>query len=418
MQAMKMRAKRWFAFVLGAVLLACICLPVAASGVLPGIRAVSQEETVTIPKSEYERLQRFRLLDDIIRNVELYYIVEPDVDAMIEFATETILYSLEDPYTTFITREGMARMLEEQSGTYAGVGMQLMESADDHLITVIRVFANSPAEKAGVQRGDKVIAVNGEPFFGSTMSEAVSEMRGTPGTDVTVTFLRGDEPTFDLTITRQTIVIDYVTYTMLENRIGYVQIYEFFGTDVRGFREAIAYFKKHEARGMVIDLRDNPGGYVPDAVLIADELLDAGLVIYTQDRYGVRDDWFSYDGKYDIPVVVLVNEFSASASEILAGALKDRGAAKIVGVQTFGKGSVQEVRTFPTHGTGMKLTTRHYFTPSGAVIQGVGITPHVVVEQPEDLRVRGSAVPHDQDVQLIRAVEVLEEEIAARGAQK
>jgi len=413
---MKMRAKRWFALMLGAALLVCVCLPVAASGAIPGIRAFSGEETVTIPKSEYERLQRFRLLDEIIRNVELYYIEEPDVDAMLEFAAETILYSLDDPYTAFISREGMERMLEERSGTYAGVGMQLIEGADDHLITVVRVFSNSPAESAGVQRGDKVVAVNGEQFFGSTMSQAVSEMRGTPGTDVTITFLRGEEPPFDLTITRQTIEINNVEYTMLDNDIAYVQLYEFTGTDVRGFRDALAFFKKHGARGLVIDLRDNPGGYVADAVIIADELLDAGLVMYTEDRHGTRSDYFSYDGRYDIPLVVLVNEFSASASEILTGALKDRGVAKVVGVQTFGKGIVQEVRTFPAHGTAMQLTTMRYFTPSGAVIHGNGIMPHVVVEQPEELRVRGTSIPHDQDVQLIRAVEVLEEEIAARKA--
>jgi carboxyl-terminal processing protease len=155
---------------------------------------------------------------------------------------------------------------------------------------------------------------------------------------------------------------------------------------------------------------------VADAVIIADELLDAGLVMYTEDRYGSRSDYFAYDGKYDVPIVVLVNEFSASASEILTGALRDRGAAKVVGVQTFGKGIVQEVRTFPAYGTGMQLTTMRYFTPSGAVIHGNGIEPHVVVEQPEELRVRGTSVPYDQDVQLIRAVEVLKEEIAARSA--
>ncbi|MCL2812039.1 MAG: S41 family peptidase [Clostridia bacterium] len=411
---MKVRAKRWFAFGLGAVLLACICLPVAASGVIPGIRAFSEEETVTIPKSEYERLQRFRLLDEIIRNVELYYIDEPDVDAMLNFAAETILYSLEDPYTVYIPKEGMDKLVEERSGTYAGVGMQLIEGADDHLITVIRVFANSPAEGAGVQRGDKVIAVNGQEFFGSTMSQAVDEMRGTPGTEVTVTFLRGDEEPFDVTITRQVIEINNVEYELLDNGIAYLQLYEFTGTDVRGFRDALAFFKANNARGLIIDLRDNPGGYVADAVIIADELLDEGLVMYTEDRYGTRSDYSSYNGKYDIPLVMLVNEFSASASEILTGALKDRGAAKVVGVRTFGKGIVQELRTFPLHGTGMQLTTMRYFTPAGVCIHDAGIEPDVIVEQPEELRVRGTSVPHHLDVQLLRAIEVLEEEIANR----
>jgi len=238
-------------------------------------------------------------------------------------------------------------------------------------------------------------------------------MRGTPGTDVTVTFVRGDEDPFDLAMTRQVIEINSVEYELLDNGIAYLQLYDFTGNDVRGFRDALDFFRKNDARGMVIDLRDNPGGYVQDAVLIADELLDEGLVLYTEDRYGTRFDYPSFPGKYDIPMVVLVNEFSASASEILTGALKDRGVAKVVGVQTFGKGIVQELHQFPAHGTGMQLTVSRYYTPSGVCIHGTGIEPDVIVEQPEDLRVRGTSVSHDLDAQLIRAVEVLEEEIAA-----
>jgi len=313
----------------------------------------------------------------------------------------------------YITPEGMEQQVEERSGTYAGVGMQLIESADDHLITVVRVFANSPAERAGVLRGDKIIAVNGERFYGATMSQAVDEMRGTPGTDVIVTFMRGDEDPYELTMTRQIVEINNVEYAMLDNGIGYLLLYEFTGTDVRGFKNALIFFKQNSARGIVIDLRDNPGGYVADAIGIADELLDEGLVMYTEDRYGVRSDYRSTPGKIDIPLVMLVNEYSASASEILTGAIKDRDAGKVVGVKTFGKGIVQEMRVFPSDGAGMLLTTMRYYTPSGVCIHGVGIEPDVVVEQPEELRVRGTAVPHDQDVQLIRAVEVLEEEIAA-----
>ena len=415
---MNVRAKRWFAFAMGVALVVCACLPVAASGVIPGLKLFSGEETVTVPKSEYERLQRFTRLDEIIRNVEKYYIEEPNVDDMLEFAAETILYSLDDPYTTYIPPAGMEQQAEERSGTYAGVGMQLIEDAEDHLITVIRVFVGSPAERAGVQRGDKVVAVDGEPYFGTTMSQAVDAMRGEPGTDVTVTYVRGDGEPFDVLLTRETVEINNVEYEMLEDSIGYVLLYEFTGTDVRGFKSALDFFAENGARGIVIDLRDNPGGYVADAMGIADELLDEGLVMYTEDRYGVRSDYLSTDGKIDIPLVMLVNEYSASASEILTGAIKDRQAGKVVGVKTFGKGIVQEMRTFPSDGAGMLLTTMRYYTPSGVCIHGVGIEPDVVVEQPEELRVRGTAVPHEEDVQLLRAVEVLEEEIAGKGKKK
>ncbi len=411
---MKMRTKRWAAFAVGAMLLLCVSLPVMASGVIPGLKVFSGEETVTIPKSEYERLQRFQRLDEIIRNVEKYYIEEPDVDEMLDFAAETILYSLGDPYSVYITPEGMEKQQEEYTGTYAGVGMQLMDGGEGQRITVTRVFVGSPAEAAGVLRGDRIIAVNGEEFYGATMSQAVELMRGKPGSEVTITYQRGDEEPFDLTLMRQTIEINNVEYEMLENGIGYLLLYEFTGTDVKGFKGALRYFEEQKARGVIIDLRDNPGGYVSDSVGIADELLDEGLVMYTEDRYGVRSDYRSTMGKIDMPIVMLVNEYSASASEILTGAIKDHKAGKVVGVKTFGKGIVQEMRMFPADGAGMLLTTMRYYTPSGVCIHGVGIEPDVVVEQPEELRVRGTAVPHDVDVQLIRAVEVLEEEIAAQ----
>ncbi len=415
---MKMRSKRWTALALGAALLVCVCLPVAASGVIPGLKVFAGEETVTIPKSEYERLQKFTRLDEIIQNVEKYYIDEPNVQEMMDFAAETILYSLGDPYTAYIPPEGMEKQVEERNGTYAGLGMQLMQGTEDQLITVTRVFEGSPAEEAGVLRGDKILKVNGEEYVGSTMAQAVEAMRGEPGTKVTVTYRREGEEPFDLTMKRRTVEINNVEYEMLEDGVGYLLLYEFTGTDVRGFYKALDYFAQNKAKGIIIDLRDNPGGYVSDAVGIADALLTEGLVMYTEDRYGNRDDYYSHGDALGLPLVMLVNEYSASASEILTGAVKDRGAGKVVGVKTFGKGIVQEMRVFPEDGAGMLLTTMRYYTPSGVCIHGLGIEPDVVVEQPEELRVRGTAVPHDQDVQLIKAVETLKDEIASAGKKK
>lgn len=414
---MKKRTTRWISFALGALLLAFICLPAAASGVFSGLKMFSGEETVTIPKSEYERLQRFSRLDEIIQIVEDSFIEAPDVDKMVDFAAETILYSLEDPYTVYITPEGMERQVESRTGTYAGVGMQLTVDREDQRITVTRVFIGSPAARAGVLRGDKIVAVNGQEYAGSLgMSEAVQQMRGDPGTDTLVTFVREEGEPFDVTMTRADIEINNVEYEMLANGVGYLLLYEFTGTDVRGFYDAIDYFVQNNARGLIIDLRDNPGGYVTDAIGIADALLPEGLVMYTEDRYGNRNEYASTGDALGLPLVMLVNEYSASASEILTGAIKDRAAGKVVGVKTFGKGIVQEMRTFEPDGAGMLLTTMRYFTPSGVCIHGTGIEPDVVIEQPEDLRVLGTAVSHDKDVQLQRAIEVLEEEIGASGA--
>ncbi|MDR3051039.1 MAG: S41 family peptidase [Oscillospiraceae bacterium] len=412
---MKKRTVRVGLVVLCILVALMACLPVAAGGLFSGLNILGGEDTVTIPKSEYERLMRFARMDEILQLVERYYIEEPDVDAMLRFAERTMLYPLDDPYTNYLTPEDMATEAEEREGAYAGLGMQLMVDQEDNLITITRVFKNSPAEKAGVLRGDKILTVNGEEFFGNTMQQAVDVMRGKPGEQVTVTFWREnvDEP-IELVMRRETVQVNNVVYEVLPGNVGYMLLYEFNGTDVKGFFEAIDYFAKQKVRGLVLDLRDNPGGYVLDCVRIADALVPEGLVVYTEDRYGARQDYVSDADMLGWPLVVLVNEYSASASEILTGAIRDHGVGKVVGTKTFGKGIVQEMRTFPEDGAGLLLTTMRYYTPSGVSIHGIGIEPDVAVEQPEDLQVLGTAVPHDQDVQLKRALEILEEEIINR----
>ena len=415
---MKQRMMRWTAVLLGAVLLACVCLPAVASGLFSGLRILSGEETVTIPRSEYERLQRFSRLDEILQLAERYYIDEPDLEEMLAFAADTILYSLDDPYSMYITQDGLDQLAEEREGIYTGVGLQLTVPLEDQRITVTRVFKNSPAEAAGVERGDKIIAVNGVYYAGAEMSEAVAQMRGTPDTEVTVTFVRGeDEEPFDLVLLRQYIEIENVTYKVLEDDIGYLLLYEFTGTDVQRFFEAINLLLAQGVRGVIVDLRDNPGGYVPDAVQIADKLVPEGLVVYTEDRYGNRDNYKSDGDMLGMPLVLLVNEYSASASEILTGAVKDYGVGKIVGTKTFGKGIVQTQFVLPAGDAAVRLTTMRYYTPAGICIHGEGIEPDVLVEQPEEVRKLGTDVPYEQDVQLLKAVEVLRESIAEHEAQ-
>ncbi len=413
---MMQRIPRIVALTLIMVLVLLVCVPVAAGGLLPGLKIFSGGDTITIPKEEYERLKRFERMSDIVDLVEKNYITEPNTQDMIHFAERTVLYPLDDPYTNYLSPEDMAVEEEERSGNYEGVGMQLTVDPTDNLITVTRVFQNSPAEKAGVLRGDKVVKVDGEEYYGNTMSQAVDVMRGQPGTDVTVSYLReGREELLDFTMTRAKVEVNNASYEILDGNIGYLLLYEFNGTDVDGFFRALDYFREHKVRGMILDLRDNPGGYVVDSVEIADALLPEGIITYMEDRQGRREEYKSNADMLGWPMVVLVNEYSASASEILTGAIRDYKVGKVVGTTTFGKGIVQEMFSFHADGAGLLLTTMYYFTPSGVCIHKIGIEPDVVVEQPENLRSQGPAVAHDLDVQLKRAIEVLEEEITQKG---
>lgn len=374
-----------------------------------------EEETVTITKEEYESLRRYEKLDVLLELVEMYYYKEEDidVDAMIEKAAVGLMAGIGDIYTQYYPPEDMAEIVEETEGEYAGIGCQLLADPTDALITVTRVFKGSPAEKAGVRSGDKIIYVDDVYYTAYEMNEAVDVMRGEPGGTVKVTVMRGLE-TIDFDIVREIININYVEYEILEGNIGYVMVYDFLGNAYEVFAEAIAAFEEAQVSGMIIDLRDNGGGLVNVCVDMADLILPEGTVVTMRDKYDVVEE-YKCDGQYfDVPMVVLVNGYSASASEILAGAIRDRGAGKLVGTKTFGKGIVQSELMFQD-GSGVHITTAYYFTPNGECIHGVGFEPDVEVElDKEAVTLYGlNNLPHDQDAQLQKALEVLKEEIAA-----
>lgn len=374
-----------------------------------------EEETVTITKEEYESLRRYEKLDVLLELVEMYYYKEEDidVDAMIEKAAVGLMAGIGDIYTQYYPPEDMAEIVEETEGEYAGIGCQLLADPTDALITVTRVFKGSPAEKAGVRSGDKIIYVDDVYYTAYEMNEAVDVMRGEPGGTVKVTVMRGLE-TIDFDIVREIININYVEYEILEGNIGYVMVYDFLGNAYEVFAEAIAAFEEAQVSGMIIDLRDNGGGLVNVCVDMADLILPEGTVVTMRDKYDVVEEYKCDDQYFDVPMVVLVNGYSASASEILAGAIRDRGAGKLVGTKTFGKGIVQSELMFQD-GSGVHITTAYYFTPNGECIHGVGFEPDVEVElDKEAVTLYGlNNLPHDQDAQLQKALEVLKEEIAA-----
>ena len=348
--------------------------------------------------------------------VESMYYEEPDVDAMLEYAAIGLMFGLDDPYSYYYTPEDYAAMEESVEGTYAGIGTQLIVDPNDYLMTVTRVFKGSPAEEAGVLAGDKIIGVDGVGYTGYEQNQAVAAMRGEPGTEVTITVARGEE-TMDIVVRRAQIEMNYAEYEMLGD-IGYVIVYDFMGDAVDGFKEAVAYFREQGAKGMILDLRSNGGGLVTDAVQIADVLLPEGVIVSTEDRYGNRTEERSDADMLGLPLAVLVNGYSASASEIVAGAIKDTGVGTLVGEKTFGKGIVQAVYPFTSDGAGIQLTVARYFTPSGVCIHGVGIEPDVEVAQPEDVELRYGInnIPREKDVQLQTALEVVQELIEQEDA--
>jgi len=343
-----------------------------------------KSETVTISREEYDRLSRYAKMDTILQYVEAWYYKEPDVDALIENATRGLLYGLEDPYTFYYNEAEWAEMWADDEGEYAGIGLHLLGNYLDYSVTVIRVFKDTPAEKAGVRRGDLLVRVEDIEVTAYTMQNAVNVMRGAVDEVVEIEVLRGEEYiTFQ--IPRAIIHINRLEYTMLPDQVGYIALYEFAGESEKEFTDALNSLIQQGAKSLVVDLRDNGGGWVSAAVEIADLFLEEGVLVYSEDRYKTREEYKTTAGANDIPLVMLVNENSASSSEILAGGLKDLGRAKVVGVNTFGKGIIQTVLGLEENVDGFQMTYAQYFLPSGQAVHELGIAPDVAAEMPEEM---------------------------------
>ena len=405
--------------ILSLLLALAVCMS-AADAMAISLRSLVQdreEETVTITREEYERLLRYEKLDVLMQLVENYYYEDVEENDMLEGAAVGLMAGIGDVYSAYYTAEQMAEFNEETEGEYAGIGCQLLADPSDQMITVTRVFKGSPAEKAGMRSGDKIVYVNDVYYSAYEMSDAVNVMRGEPGVQVKVTVLR-DLETIDFDVTREVVNINYVEYEILEGNIGYVIVYDFLGDSYEGFKEALETFEAAQVSGVVLDLRNNGGGLVEDSVAMADLILPEGTVVTLREKSG-KEYAYTVDGEYyDVPLAVLVNGYSASASEILAGAIRDTHAGTLVGERTFGKGVVQSVVTFPD-GSGMKLTTARYYTPAGECIHEVGIEPDVEVSLDEDAVTRYGInnLPHEKDAQLQKALSILRGEDVPQEAQ-
>lgn len=383
-----------------------VALQNASAGVESPLHVITQEE--------YETAQRYARLEEVYQRLMGEYYKELDSDTLVQGAIDGMMESVGDPYTFYYTPEDLAKMYEDHNGLYCGVGM-LVSSDKQGRLVVLRVFKNSPAQTAGLLPGDVILSADGEAVSAETteaMNMATARIKGEAGTYVRLSVLR-KEQTLELDIERNNVSVNRVEYQILDGNVGYLVLYEFFGDAVSGVREALNAFEEAGVRGIIFDVRSNTGGQLDICLDICDMVLPEGLIVYTEDRNGRRENYYSNADRCEIPMVVLVNEMSASASEIFAASIQDYGVAKIVGTKTFGKGIVQTQYEFPSDGAGMQLTTSRYFTPKGRSIHGEGVTPDVVVEMNDSYDASIYAPDMNNDNQLKAAYDVLLKEIGA-----
>ena len=392
------------------LLTGCALLPTTISDVAK--EPLIDGDSVTISREEYERLRKYEELEEIRQVVDLYFYQETDQQAMLDGAAMGILYGMDDPYSYYYNPEDFAKLWEEDEGEYAGVGIQIMADYGTGLCTISRVFLDSPALEVGMRRGDILIKVEELDVAATNLQEAVDIMRGEVGKPVNIQVMRGDQ-ILDFVVTRAVVHTTWVNSCMLDDSIGYISLYEFAGDCHASFAVQFDNLLAQGAKALVIDLRDNPGGWLDDAQKLADMFLPEGTLATLVYRDGTTEyHTTTTNGKEsDIPLVVLVNEYSASSSEILSGALQDLGRATIVGTQTYGKGVVQYVLPVGERGAGMQLTVAQYFTPNGNEVHKIGITPDVIVEMPEENANTMYQLGDLDDAQLMKAYEVALEKL-------
>lgn len=362
------RLFRYLYFVLGGVVL--------MAGVSSFVSTPSQSQSTN--DSIYDHLALF---GEVFESIRYNYVEEVDDKELIYSAINGMLTSL-DPHSNFLSAEDFNDMQERTRGEFGGLGIEI--TMEDGFVKVVSPIDDTPADKAGIQSGDLIVGINGEGVLGMTLTEAVDLMRGEIGSEITITVKRGDKPVFDVTLNRDVIKMRSVRFESYGN-VGYVRITTFSEQTTPGLVNAVQSLKEQHGKalaGLVIDLRNNPGGLLNEAISVTDAFLSEGEIVSTRGRNdGSASRYFAQKGDISdgLPIVVLINSGSASASEIVAGAFKDHGRALIMGTRSFGKGSVQSVIPVGRDGA-MRLTTARYYTPSGVSIQGTGITPDIVVE--------------------------------------
>lgn len=399
-----------------AIMVALVIVSSVFTFTLSNMLALQLGNKVVIPKAEYSELTSIYKDFSKIIGVEEYikenYLRDVDENKAIDGQLKGLVQSLEDPYSQYLTVDEYASFTQQTSGIYGGIGV-IVTPGEDNYITVVSPIEDTPGERAGLKTGDKILKVDGVEFFADTMDKAVKVMKGKPKTPVTLTIGRKDKDNknemFDLEIIREEIRLVTVKSNIIDDNIGYIKLTSFDELTYDDFKTNLTKLEKEQVKGLIIDLRNNPGGLLNITANIADEFLGEADIVYTETKSGQREYLRSNKGMTDIPLVLLVNGGSASASEILAGAMKDHKRGELVGTTTFGKGVVQRIKPL-SDGSGIKLTISEYFTPNGTNIHGIGIVPDVVVELNEGVEEIGvNNITNDNQLQ--KALEVLKSKI-------
>ena len=384
------------------------------SGSKTRIRVQATEDGKQVTKVlSYDSLLDQSTVDKInylAADIQANYYEDVDVDAMKEGLYQGLFNAL-DQYSQYFTKEEYDELMKSDvSGSYSGIGATLNQNSDTKQVTVVSVQDGSPAQEAGIQAGDVIVKADDYTAADMELSEFVSHLKGEEGTKVTVQIYRSSDHSYkDLTLTRKSLEIKTVDSQMLENNVGYIRITEFVQTTTGQFETALDDLKAQGMTSLIVDLRSNPGGLVSSVTDILQNIIPKGMIVYTEDKYNNRNEYKSTGEKQlDMPLVVLVNENSASASEIFAGAVKDRQCGTLIGTTTFGKGIVQGIQNL-SDGSGAKMTTSRYYTPNGVCIQGKGIEPDITLEY-QFLGNDDQAYSYSLDNQIQKALEVLKDQ--------
>jgi len=389
---------------------------IAVSGFLIGKEDLLEK----VSAGEDEHYAKIKTFAETLSIIKQNYVEEVNEKDLVYGAIKGMLNQL-DPHSSFLPPEAFKEMQIDTKGEFSGLGIQI--SIKDRMLTVIAPIEDTPAYKAGIKAGDKILKIDGELTKDITLQDAVSKLRGPKGTPVTITIMReGWEKTEDFTIVRDVIQLKSVKYKVLEDKIGYVKLTQFQQRTTQDLEDALSAMKKEDITSLILDLRNNPGGLLTGAVEVTSQFLPEGkLVVYIKGRSGEKQEFHTLRTQYiENPMIVLVNEGSASASEIVAGALQDTGRAVVLGMQTFGKGSVQTVIPL-SDGSGLRLTTARYYTPKGRSIQTTGITPDIIVRQEAKEENRTHPVIREKDLKKHLENDVVKEkepEITDTGEEK
>lgn len=381
-----------------------------AGGIWLGVRVGSSRHQVSVKREDTTKeavLQKDveKKSGAIADLIDQYYYEDIDQNALIEGMYAGMVSGLGDPYSSYYTAEEYASLMEGTSGTYYGIGAVLTQNINTKIVTILHVYPGTPAEKAGVKDGDLIVKVGDIDGDSMELSELVTYIKGEEGTTVHLELMReGEKDNIELDVERRKIEVPTVQYQMLEGNTGLIQITEFSEATPEQFSDAIKDLQGQGMTSVIMDLRDNPGGVLQSVCKMLDELLPEGILVYTEDKYGNRSDYKSDKSCMDIPMAVLINGNSASASEIFAGAIKDYKYGTLIGTTSFGKGIVQTIIPMED-GSAVKVTMAKYFTPNGNYIHDAGITPDIELEYEYQGEDETYNPMHDN--QVVKALEVL-----------